>query len=104
MHYSASEKNQYVLENRGLMVVDSGGQYLGGTTDITRTVVFDEVNEEEKYDFTMVLKALISLSTARFLYGATGSNLDVLARKPLWDAGIDYKCGTGHGWDTAWRP
>jgi Xaa-Pro aminopeptidase len=97
IHYSASEGSRYVLENRGLMVLDSGGQYLGGTTDITRTVVFDEVNEEEKYDFTMVLKALISLSTARFLYGATGSNLDVLARKPLWDVGIDYKHGTGHG-------
>jgi Xaa-Pro aminopeptidase len=97
MHYSASEESCYVLENKGLMVLDSGGQYLGGTTDITRTVVFDEVSEEEKYDFTMVLKALISLSTARFLYGAIGSNLDVLARKPLWDAGLDYKCGTGHG-------
>lgn len=97
MHYSASQKSRYALENRGLMVLDSGGQYLGGTTDITRTVVFDEASEEEKYDFTMVLKALISLSSARFMYGATGSNLDVLARKPLWDAGFNYRCGTGHG-------
>lgn len=97
MHYSTSEESRYALENRGLMVLDSGGQYLGGTTDITRTVVFDEAGEEEKHDFTMVLKALISLSSAKFLYGATGSNLDVLARKPLWDIGLDYKCGTGHG-------
>jgi Xaa-Pro aminopeptidase len=97
MHYSATEENRYVLENSGLMVLDSGGQYLNGTTDITRTVVFDELSEEEKKDFTLVLKSHIALASARFLYGATGSNLDVLARKPLWDVGLDYKCGTGHG-------
>ncbi len=97
MHYSATEESRYVLENRGLMVLDSGGQYLNGTTDITRTVVFDELTEEEKRDFTLVLKANISLSSAKFLHGATGSNLDILARKPLWDVGLDYKCGTGHG-------
>jgi len=97
MHYSATEESKYTLENRGLMVLDSGGQYLSGTTDITRTIVFDDVTEEEKYDFTMVLKAHISLASAKFLHGATGSNLDVLARKPLWEIGIDYKCGTGHG-------
>lgn len=97
MHYSATEESKYVLKNRGLMVVDSGGQYLCGTTDITRTIVFDEITEEERHDFTMVLKAHISLAAARFLYGATGSNLDILARKPLWDIGLDYKCGTGHG-------
>lgn len=97
MHYSASDESRYVLENKGVMVLDSGGQYLSGTTDITRTVVFDEITEEEKKDFTLVLKAHISLASAKFLYGATGSNLDVLARKPLWDVGLDYKCGTGHG-------
>ncbi len=97
MHYTATEESRYVLENRGLMVVDSGGQYLNGTTDITRTVVFDDVSDEEIFDFTMVLKANISLSSAKFLYGATGSNLDILARKPLWEIGMDYKCGTGHG-------
>lgn len=79
------------------MVLDSGGQYLNGTTDITRTVVFDDISEEEIHDFTMVLKAHLSLASAKFLYGATGSNLDTLARKPLWDIGLDYKCGTGHG-------
>lgn len=97
MHYSASEESRYVLENRGLMVLDSGGQYLSGTTDITRTIVFENVSEEEKSDFTLVLKSHIALASARFLYGATGSNLDILARKPLWDVGLDYKCGTGHG-------
>ncbi|MDF2985915.1 MAG: peptidase [Eubacterium sp.] len=97
MHYTATEESRYVLENKGLMVVDSGGQYLNGTTDITRTVVFDDVSDEEIFDFTMVLKANISLSSAKFLYGATGSNLDILARKPLWEIGLDYKCGTGHG-------
>lgn len=97
MHYSATEENRYVLENKGMMVLDSGGQYLNGTTDITRTVVFDDISEEERHDFTMVLKAHLSLASAKFLYGATGSNLDILARKPLWDIGLDYKCGTGHG-------
>ena len=97
MHYSATDESKYALENKGLMVLDSGGQYLSGTTDITRTIVFDDVTEEEKYDFTLVLKSHIALASAKFLYGATGSNLDVLARKPLWDVGLDYKCGTGHG-------
>jgi len=97
MHYSATEDSKYMLEDKGMMVLDSGGQYLNGTTDITRTVVFNEVSEEEKTDFTLVLKAHIALASEKFLYGATGSNLDVLARKPLWELGLDYKCGTGHG-------
>jgi len=97
MHYSATQESNYTLRNKGLMVLDSGGQYINGTTDITRTIVFKEVSEEERFDFTMVLKAHIALASAKFLYGATGSNLDILARKPLWDIGLDYKCGTGHG-------
>jgi len=97
MHYSATEDSKYMLEDKGIMVLDSGGQYLNGTTDITRTIVFNEISEEEKTDFTLVLKAHIALASAKFLYGATGSNLDVLARKPLWELGLDYKCGTGHG-------
>lgn len=97
IHYSATRDSRYVLENKGLMVVDSGGQYLNGTTDITRTVVFDDVSEEEKHDYTMVLKALIALSSAKFIYGSTGAALDGIARKPLWDAGLDYAHGTGHG-------
>ncbi|HEY8499126.1 MAG TPA: aminopeptidase P family protein [Clostridia bacterium] len=97
MHYSATENSKYMLEDKGLMVLDSGGQYLSGTTDTTRTIVFNEISEEEKTDFTLVLKAHIALASAKFLYGATGSNLDVLSRKPLWELGLDYKCGTGHG-------
>jgi Xaa-Pro aminopeptidase len=97
MHYFATEESKYMLEDKGMMVLDSGGQYLNGTTDITRTIVFNEINEEERTDFTLVLKAHIALASTKFLYGATGSNLDVLARKPLWELGLDYKCGTGHG-------
>lgn len=97
MHYFATEESKYMLEDKGMMVLDSGGQYLNGTTDITRTIVFNEISEEEKTDFTLVLKAHIALASAKFLYGATGSNLDILARKPLWELGLDYKCGTGHG-------
>lgn len=97
MHYSATEESDYTLESEGMLLIDSGGQYLDGTTDITRTIVLGPITEEEKRDFTLTLKGHINLIKARFLYGATGSNLDVLARFPLWQEGIDYKCGTGHG-------
>lgn len=98
MHYNPY--NQEVprdLKEKGFLLLDSGAQYLNGTTDITRTIALGELTQEEKRDFTLVLKSVIALSTVKFLYGATGSNLDVLARKPLWHNGIDYKCGTGHG-------
>ncbi|ATD53830.1 aminopeptidase P family protein [Clostridium chauvoei] len=97
MHYSANEKSKYELKPEGMFLVDSGGQYLDGTTDITRTFVLGSLTEEEKRDFTLVLKGHINLLTAKFLKGTTGINLDILARRPLWDYGIDYKCGTGHG-------
>lgn len=97
MHYSATEATDYELKQEGMFLVDSGGQYLDGTTDITRTFILGNVTEEEKRDFTLVLKGHIALSTAKFLKGTTGVNLDVLARRPLWNYGIDYKCGTGHG-------
>lgn len=97
MHYFPTEEIQYELEPKGFFLVDSGAQYLDGTTDITRTIVLGELTEEEKKDFTLVLKGHINLAKARFLHGTTGSNLDVLARTPLWNEGIDYKCGTGHG-------
>ncbi|MBL4932131.1 aminopeptidase P family protein [Clostridium paridis] len=97
MHYKANDEIQYILKNKGLFLVDSGGQYLNGTTDTTRTIVLGELTEEEKRDFTLVLKGHIGLSSAKFLYGATGSNLDILARQPIWEQGLDYKCGTGHG-------
>jgi Xaa-Pro aminopeptidase len=97
MHYKAVPESDYVLKGEGMLLVDCGGQYLDGTTDITRTIVLGKLSSEEKRDFTLVLKAHIGLSSVKFLYGATGSNLDVLARRPLWEYGLDYKCGTGHG-------
>ncbi|MCB2291388.1 aminopeptidase P family protein [Clostridium sp. CS001] len=97
MHYKASSDTQYTLESKGMFLVDSGGQYFNGTTDTTRTIVLGPLTQEEKTDFTLVLKGFIALSSAKFLYGATGSALDVLARQPIWKHGLDYKCGTGHG-------
>ena len=97
MHYSATPESDYELKLQGLFLVDSGGQYLDGTTDITRTFVLGDITEEEKRDFTLVLKGHINLAKAKFLKGSTGCNLDILARGPLWQYGLDYKCGTGHG-------
>ena len=97
MHYKATEESNYQLAAQGMLLIDSGGQYLDGTTDLTRTIVLGQISAEEKHDFTLALKGHIALSQARFLHGATGSNLDVLARRPLWEEGLDYKCGTGHG-------
>ena len=97
MHYKATDESNYQLAAQGMLLIDSGGQYLDGTTDLTRTIVLGQISAEEKHDFTLALKGHIALSQARFLHGATGSNLDVLARRPLWEEGLDYKCGTGHG-------
>ncbi len=98
MHYKAEEgKSNYELKREKMLLVDSGGQYYDGTTDTTRTIVLGDITEEEKRDFTLTLKSHINLINARFLYGATGSNLDAIARFPLWQEGLDYKCGTGHG-------
>lgn len=97
MHFKATSENTYTLKNEGLLLVDSGGQYFNGTTDITRTIVLGKLTEEEKRDFTLVLKSHIALASAKFLYGTTGPNIDVVARQPIWKYGLDYKCGTGHG-------
>lgn len=97
MHYSATEESAYELDKEGILLVDSGGQYLDGTTDITRSFILGNITEEEKRDFTLVLKSHIGLMKAKFLEGTTGSNIDILARSALWNEGIDYKCGTGHG-------
>ena len=98
MHYKAEEgKSNYELKPERMFLVDSGGQYYDGTTDITRTIVLGEISEEEKRDFTLTLKSHINLINARFLYGVTGTSLDAIARYPLWQEGSDYKCGTGHG-------
>ncbi len=97
MHYSATEESHAVIEPRDLLLIDSGGQYMEGTTDITRTFAMGEVTDEQKMHFTAVLVGMLNLQNAKFLHGCTGITLDILARGPMWDMGIDYRCGTGHG-------
>lgn len=97
MHYSPDENNSAVIEKSGMLLIDSGGQYYDGTTDITRTLVLGEITDEEKKAYTLTLKGNIALCSAVFMKGTTGSCLDILARQYLWNEGIDYKCGTGHG-------
>ncbi|HOO27556.1 MAG TPA: aminopeptidase P family protein, partial [Lachnospiraceae bacterium] len=97
VHYSAKPEGSALLHPKGMLLVDSGGQYLGATTDITRTIVLGELTMEEKEHYTAVLKGLLHLADARFLEGCTGENLDILAREPIWRLGIDYRHGTGHG-------
>lgn len=97
MHYSPIKGKSAKLARYGMLLCDSGGQYLGGTTDITRTIALGEVPDEMKRDFTTVLRAHIALATTRFLYGASGAYLDVIPRRMMWAEGLDYKCGTGHG-------
>ena len=97
MHYQAVPDDYAVLQQEGFLLVDSGGHYLEGTTDITRTIALGTLTEKMKEHFTAVLRANLNLSAAKFLYGCSGQNLDILAREPLWQLGLDYKCGTGHG-------
>lgn len=97
MHYHATEEKCTTLKPEGFLLVDSGGQYYEGTTDITRTFALGPISDVMKLHFTTVLQSMIQLSSARFLYGCTGLNLDILARGPIWNLDIDYKCGTGHG-------
>ena len=97
MHYSSTPETDVTLKPEGMLLVDSGGQYLEGTTDITRTFVLGKISEEEKHWFTLAMRSHIRLAKAHFLYGCRGLNLDILARGPLWDEDMDYQCGTGHG-------
>lgn len=97
VHYSAPKAGSAVLKPVGMLLVDSGGQYLGATTDITRTIVLGTLKQEEKEHYTAVLKGMLRLSAAKFLEGCSGENLDILAREPIWQLGIDYRHGTGHG-------
>ena len=97
MHYKALPESCAKIQKKGFLLVDSGGHYLEGTTDITRTIPMGPVSDEEKKYFTLVLKSNLRLANAKFLHGLRGLNLDILARGPLWDLGIDYRCGTGHG-------
>jgi Xaa-Pro aminopeptidase len=97
VHYRATPRTDRRIERGMLYLVDSGAQYLDGTTDVTRTVAIGPPTAEQRDRFTRVLRGHIALATARFPKGTTGSQLDVLARAPLWDAGLDYDHGTGHG-------
>lgn len=97
MHYSSSPETDVPLLAEGMLLVDSGGHYLDGTTDITRTFVLGPISEEEKFWFTKALQGHIRLQMAKFLEGCRGYNLDILCREPLWQADMDYQCGTGHG-------
>ncbi len=96
-HYRADETSAYTIDNKGLLLVDSGGQYLDGTTDITRTFACGELTHEEMRDYTLVLKSHIALASARFKAGTRGIQLDAISRQPLWREGIDFNHGTGHG-------
>ena len=97
VHYEATPETDIPLRPEGMLLLDSGAQYLDGTTDITRTLVMGTLTEEEMTDYTLVLKGFIQLSMARFPHGTCGTQLDVLARLPMWKAGINYLHGTGHG-------
>lgn len=96
-HYSATPETDIAIEAHGLLLADTGGQYLEGTTDITRTFAMGPVTDEQKKMFTAVLRGTLNLAAAKFLYGCSGLNLDYLARGPLWEMGLDFKHGTGHG-------
>lgn len=97
MHYETKKETCAVLENGNLFLLDSGGQYDGGTTDVTRTVIIGEPTEEMRKHYTMVVRGMLALQNAVFMKGCTGMNLDILAREPMWEVYMDYKCGTGHG-------
>ena len=97
MHYTATEEKFAKVDPKGFLLVDSGGTYKDGTTDITRTIAVGPLSAEEKMYYTKVLKGHLALMRPHFLRGTAGNNLDILAREPLWDMNIDYQCGTGHG-------
>lgn len=96
-HYSADEDSNYMLEPRSLLLVDSGGQYLTGTTDITRVISLGEMTQEEKEDYTVVLKGTIEGSAAVFTKGTRGYQIDAITRRPIWATKRNYNHGTGHG-------
>lgn len=97
VHYAPNKETCATLQPKSFLLVDSGAQYLEGTTDVTRTIACGPLTDEEKEAYTLVLKGHLALGHAMFKAGATGSTLDILARKPLWERGLDYKHGTGHG-------
>jgi len=96
-HYSTTAESDCEIKAEGILLIDSGGQYMNGTTDITRTIALGELTQEEKMDFTLVLKGMIQMSLAIFPKGTRGCNIDILARQALWKYGKNYGHGTGHG-------
>ncbi|MCF8223079.1 MAG: aminopeptidase P family protein [Bacteroidales bacterium] len=96
-HYCATPETDAELKHEGIFLLDSGGQYYGGTTDITRTIALSEPTEQQKKDFTLALKGTIDLAMAKFPLGTKGYQIEMMARKPLWDHGMNYGHGTGHG-------
>lgn len=97
VHYSATPETDIPFQPRSFVLADTGGHYLEGSTDITRTIVMGETTQKEREYFTRVLRANLNLAAAKFLYGCSGKNLDYIAREPLWEIGQDYNHGTGHG-------
>ena len=97
MHYSASPETAKEVTNEGMLLVDSGGHYWEGSTDITRTFVLGPISDEIKEHYTAVVRGVIGVSKAKFLHGCVGMTLDILSRGPIWDLDLDYKCGSGHG-------
>lgn len=97
VHYEPTGETNIALKPMGFLLVDSGGQYMEGTTDITRTIALGALTEEEKRAYTLVLAGHLNLAAAKFLYGVRGENLDYIAREPLWRYGMDFNHGTGHG-------
>lgn len=97
VHYEATDESAYTLAPEGLLLIDTGGQYLEGTTDITRTISLGNPTAAEKHDYTLILKGHLALARAVFPKGTMGVQLDVLARGPLWNEGMTYLHGTGHG-------
>ena len=97
VHYSATPETDAKLAPKGLLLMDTGGQYLEGTTDITRTIALGKLTEEEKTDYTLILKGHIALAMAVFPAGTRGAQLDVLARMPIWQRRMNFLHGTGHG-------
>ncbi len=97
MHYEATTQTAKSIDAEGMLLVDSGGQYKDGTTDITRTFILGPISEEEKKSFTLTAASMLRLLNAKFIEGCRGENLDIMAREPMWKEGWDYKCGTGHG-------
>lgn len=97
MHYKPTPEKCATLENHGYLLVDNGGHYLDGTTDTTRTYALGKLTDNEKEYYTLVLKSNVDLAMVVFMEGAAGTNIDIIARNVLWQKGLDYRCGTGHG-------